>query len=207
MPTDSSPNVTALVLAAGLSRRMGRSKLLLPWAGATVLDQMLTQIKASSADAVCVVTGGYRERIEPIVAQHGLPHVYNPDFASGDMISSIQVGWRTLAHSDGIMVTLADMPLLTAAIFDKLISTFRQQPDRIIIPTHHGEKGHPVILPAALMPELLALEPPTPPRTVIARHAERVCEVQIGSAAILADIDTPEAYAMVRSQWSVVSGQ
>ena len=145
--------ITAIVLAAGKSSRMGEPKALLNFRGLTFLERIIQTIDNSSIDSTVVVVGHDREVIEKRV---DLPIVvYNPDYEMG-MITSLQAGIRALPRSTiGVVVFLVDHPAVKQQTLERMISQF--DPSLIIIPVHNGKRGHPVVFPRSIFEELLAL--------------------------------------------------
>src|SRR5512144_1165841 len=94
-PSDREPLITAIILAAGESRRMGRPKMLLPWGGSTVLQTVIAAFRTAGTEEILVVTGAGREQIESSIGASAQT-VFNPDFANGEMLSSIQAGLRAM---------------------------------------------------------------------------------------------------------------
>ena len=95
-----------------------------------------------------------------------------------------------------MLILLGDMPRITATHIDRLIAAFA--PGAIVVPTHRGGRGNPVLWPAALLGEMLRLEGDVGAKRLIAIHADRVREVDLGSDAIFADVDTPEGLRLLR---------
>lgn len=91
--------VTALVLAAGQSKRMGQPKMLLQWGETTVLGQVIETIQRAGIADILIVTGGAREQVESITEKYDVQTVFNKEFANGEMLSSIQAGLQELAPS------------------------------------------------------------------------------------------------------------
>lgn len=91
--------ITALILAAGQSKRMGQPKMLLPWSEKTVLEQVVHTFKSAGVEDILVITGGDKERVETLVSNSART-VFNPDFAKGEMLSSIQAGLAGLKLRD-----------------------------------------------------------------------------------------------------------
>ena len=192
--------VAAIVLAAGRSTRMGAdNKLLCEVAGKPLLRHAVESALASAARPVLVVTGHQRSEVEAALSGLAVTMVANPAYASG-LASSLKAGIGALPRQiGGVLVALGDMPLLRPADLDCLIAAFvAAQGQAIIVPTHRGRRGNPVVWPAACFAELLALKGDVGARQLFAAHAEQIREVPVDATAILADIDTPEALAQLR---------
>ncbi len=107
--------ISAIILAAGESKRMGQPKMLLPWGEVTVLGQVISTYQAAGVEDVLVVTGGAREQVEGIVRQHGARSVFNEQFAGGGMLSSLQCGLQFLSDGGGRGAGSPDRPGRPAA--------------------------------------------------------------------------------------------
>jgi molybdenum cofactor cytidylyltransferase len=192
--TPRMPRIAALVLAAGLSSRMGTNKLLKTVAGKPMLRHAVEAALASAADPVLVVTGNQETEIK--AALRGLPVEFfeNPDFSTG-LSSSLKRGLSALPPDmDGALVLLGDMPGVTAAMIDRLIAAFAPAESRAIcVPTHQGARGNPVLWSKDFFPQMLALEGDKGARALLARHPDQICEVEMEDDAPLTDIDTTEA--------------
>ena len=123
--------------------------------------------------------------------------VTNRDYATG-LASSLKAGIRALlASCEGALILLGDMPKVAPEHLDGLIAAFA--PDRIVVPVHAGKQGNPVLWPAKYFPELLQLDGDTGAKRLIGVHADQLREVDLGTDAIFADIDTPGALAALRA--------
>lgn len=185
--------LTTIILAAGLSSRMGESKLLLPWGNSTVLGTVIENINSISRDVI-VVTGGYRTAVEAVAAARGARVVHNPNFARGEMISSLQVGLRTVGARRGVLVMLGDMPLTKVETLREM-ARFWEQKGGIVAPMFEGKRGHPVIFSADFIPPLLALSWQHTPRAVIQANRDELHLLPVQDAGVLIDLDTPDSYA------------
>ena len=197
--------IAGLVLAAGRSTRMGGpNKLLEEINGKPLVRIVAEQALASRASPVIVVTGHQRERVERVLAGLSVTVVHNPDFADG-LSTSLRAGIKAVPpDADGAIVTLGDMPQVSAKLIDRLIAAF--DPERgalVVIPTIDGKRGNPVLWARRFFPDLLAVEGDIGARHLIAGYAEAVAEVAIEDAAALTDIDTPEALIAVRAAMDV----
>jgi molybdenum cofactor cytidylyltransferase len=189
-----APNIAALVLAAGQGRRMGGpNKLLAEIGGRSLVRTVVDAAAASRAASVTVVTGHRRQEVEQALAGTVVRLVHNPDYAEG-LSTSLRQGVASLGDDiDGVVVMLADMPMVTSAILDRLIGAFDPSADRlVVVPTHLGKRGNPVLWSRASFAELCAIEGDTGARHLIGAHADAVVEVEIGPEVAL-DLDTLEA--------------
>lgn len=188
--------VHAVVLAAGRSSRMGGpNKLLARFDGKPLVRRAVERALASTADGVLVVTGHQADRVADALADLDVPHVHNPDFASG-LASSLKAGVSVLPEdAQGALILLGDMPGVTSADLDRLISAFRARRGRSIVrATHDGKRGNPVILPRSLFADVATLEGDTGARHLVESGAAEVVDVELGAAASV-DVDTPAAMA------------
>ncbi len=191
--------ITAILLAAGESKRMGEAnKLLLPYRGAPLIHRVAEAIAQSKAAEQIVVTGHEAAAIEGALRAYGMRFVYNADYETG-MTSSIQAGVQA-AHSaaEGFMICLSDLPDLNAGILDRVMDQFAiaisQDPQVIIIPSHQGRRGHPIIFSRYYKEALLHHPHPEGCKAIIQDHSSHVVLVEISEEGILKDIDRPEDY-------------
>lgn len=195
--TEQPVRVAAIVLAAGKASRMGESgphKLLAEFDGVPLIRQCVLQAVASAASPVIVVTGHRAEEIVACLDGLDVKKIFNPDFADG-MAGSLKTGLSIvpLDAVDGLMVLLADMPKITTAHLDALLSRFLElQGAAVIRATDNGKPGNPVIVPGSLFPALSSLEGDRGARMVIEESRLPVVGVEIGEAAS-ADADTSQA--------------
>lgn len=180
--------VGVIILAAGQSRRMGEPKLLLPWGSGTVIAHVVG-VAASVAPVVVVASPLVRE------ALGGAP-VVEPAGPAATMLASVQAGLRALPPaSTGWLVMPGDLPLVSQAVYHAVVERHRRAPDRVVIPTWEGRRGHPSLFPASLRDEALALDPTADSlRTLLERHAGLIETVPVDEPGIRADLDTPEDY-------------
>ena len=188
--------VTAILLAAGLSNRFGTAnKLLLEMAGEAMVRRTAGALCASRANRVVVVLGHQADDVAAALSGLPIETVFNPIYQNG-LVSSVRAGLEALASdAAGVMMCLADQPLLTDADYDALIDAFVQQPDRIIVPFLSGKRGNPVVLPATLRDAILAEGVNYGCRDFIDNHPEQVYRLDVSNPAYRHDFDTPEALA------------
>lgn len=187
--------VGAVVLAAGLSTRMGKPKLLLPWGGVPMIEHVCRQVLAGGLDRVVVVTGAEAESIESAVSELPVETVFNPDYAHGEMLSSLQVGLRALGENiDACLIILGDQPEIEHQLIASLLRAYFEGRGQIIVPSYRERHGHPVLIDRAFWPELLALPPSSAPRDVVRAHRGAIYHLVVDTPSVLRDVDTPEDY-------------
>ncbi|PWC83656.1 molybdopterin-binding/glycosyltransferase family 2 protein [Azospirillum sp. TSO5] len=195
--TPRAPRVTALVLAAGRSSRMGpTNKLLAEVNGAPLVARAVDAALASQAANVIVVTGHQGESVARALADRPVTFVHNPAFAEG-LSSSLRAGLAAVpSESDAVVVCLGDMPRVASAVIDRLIAAYSPVEGRAIcIPTTHGKQGNPVLWDRAFFTDMAALTGDAGAKRLIGQHADRLCEVPVDDAGILYDVDTPDLLA------------
>jgi molybdenum cofactor cytidylyltransferase len=197
-----SLRIAAIVLAAGRSTRMGpANKLLADVAGKPMALHVVETALASRARPVLVVTGHQADEVRAALAGLDVAFVANPDYAGG-LSTSLKAGIGAVpGTADGALVLLGDMPRIGSDHIDRLIAAFAEAQGRaIVVPTYQGRRGNPVLWPSALFAEMLQLEGDAGAKRLLSVHAERLREVDLGTDAIFADIDTPEALAQLRAE-------
>jgi molybdenum cofactor cytidylyltransferase len=190
--------VSAVVLAAGASTRMGTQKLLLPFDGETLLRRAVRQVRAAGFDDVLVVLGSEHEAT--LAALDGLPvrHAINMQFASG-MGSSFRTAVEHLADSDAAMFALADQPFVTTNEYRTVLDTYRQYAPPIVSVRYGEVMAPPHLFEREFFPELAELQHGA--RSVLQRHLERTTILRF-QPDLLVDIDTPEDYELAKSRLS-----
>ena len=200
--------IAAVLLAAGESLRMGQPKLVMPWGATTVLGQVVSSFSAGLSSTldrridpefeILVVTGGARPLVEAEVArlaqQYPLRMVYNPNYALGGMVSSIQAGLAAL--DPGViaaLIGLGDQPQVREKTVRQICAAFEQTGSPIVIPSFQNRRGHPWLAARPLRPELIALPSSTTPRQFLDAHAAQIEYVPADESS-LQDLDTPEDY-------------
>ncbi len=195
--------IGCILLAAGGSSRMGEPKLLkmaggkagAKAGGKTIFEITLERHLESSLSRIAAVVPGWLAGFGPVMERSSSDRV---SFVAMDepcpMSSSLKAGWRRLCEQgglDGIMVSLADQPLVTAGTIDKLIRSFSVSDKPICVPVFGGARGRPVIIGPGLGDEVLALEGDEGARSLLARHGDDIEEVSVSSDEVHLDFDRP----------------
>ncbi|MBW1882153.1 MAG: nucleotidyltransferase family protein [Deltaproteobacteria bacterium] len=188
-----SRGLGALVLAAGSSQRMGaRNKLTEEIDGRALVARVVGAFEAAGIETIVVVTGHEATRIETALASHRPRIVHNPSHAEG-MGSSIARGITALGDCAAAFIALGDLPRLEAATITAIGQSFAEadaSADSIHVPTHAGQRGHPVLFGATHFAALAALTGDRGARAIVQRNAARVVEVEVANDGILIDVDT-----------------
>ncbi len=192
-------HVSAIVLAAGRSTRMGQLKQLLPLGQTTLLQQTLENLRQTTADEIILVLGASAEAIQ---AQLSLPEsvkvVFNPRYEEG-IAASLRAGLSAASpQSRAALIVLADQPFIHPETYDSLMSEYRRTLARIIVPTYQGSRGNPVLFDRALFGEASALEGDAGFRVILGSHLEAIVKVEVEDSGVLRDIDTPADYEQAR---------
>ena len=190
--------IAAVVLAAGLARRMGRQKLLLQLQGKPVVRWSVEHVLGHVEDVV-IVTGpddsGIRQALEDLAVRFAV----NPRPQDGQG-TSIAAGvaalkpWTTAA-----LIALGDQPRMPAAVVPALLEAFRRSGKAIVAPVYQGVQGTPVLFSSEVFAELRALRGDAGARAVVQANPERVARVAL-DLAMPPDVDTPEDYAKLHVQ-------
>ena len=189
--------ISAIVLAAGESKRMGQPKQLLPFGGGTILGQVIENLLQSQAEEITVVLGYEAEKIIPQIAREHVKIVVNPDFEQG-MSSSIKCGLSQSSEAaDGVMIVLGDQPLIERETIDLLVERHRQSERGIVLPVYKGVRGHPVIFKVKYKDELMRLSGDVGAKQIIVQHPSDVLEVKVDCAGVAVSIDTESDYQLL----------
>jgi molybdenum cofactor cytidylyltransferase len=190
-------SVAAVVLAAGQSSRMApRHKLLVTdGAGRTMVARVVDAALASRARPVLVVTGHRAAEIKAALAGRPVQFVTAADHAVG-LSASLRAGLGAVpASAAAALVLLGDMPLVTSASIDRLVESYDPDEGRsIVIPTHDGQWGNPVLWDRRYFPAMMALSGDGGARPLLKQNADAVAEIALDDT-VLRDFDTEESLA------------
>lgn len=196
--------ISAIILAAGESRRMGEQKLLMRWGRTTVLERVISVFADAGLDEILVVTGSHRNEIEGIVSamkdNHPIRSVFNENFSAGEMLSSIQCGLHELTNgrARAAMIALGDQPQVREGSVRMVCDAYRESGSPLVVPSFNMRRGHPWLVARTLWKELLELAPHQTPRVFLDRHKEKIYYVNAADDSVLADLDTPSEYEKSR---------
>lgn len=190
--------IAAVVLAAGLSRRMGQAKLLMPVGGRAIVRYVVESVLAGGVDSVWVVTGPDVEPIEAALAGLEVQIAVNPAPEEGQA-SSLRAGIAALPASvDAVLIALGDQPSLAPSIIPALLAARRTSPKLIVAPRYRDGQGNPVLFKREIFPELLRLTGDQGARPIIQKEPARVEWVEL-DLPMPPDVDTLDDYEKIRA--------
>jgi molybdenum cofactor cytidylyltransferase len=190
-------NISAVILSAGASLRMGCPKALLPMGGTTFIGTIAREISdALIGDTVIVLGAGHAAIRQTLTALHARI-VINQAWETG-RLSSIVAGIDALEETacDGALIWPVDHPLVTSSVVREMLCAFEGSPQKIIIPVCGARRGHPIILPRLFFDDVRRAPAGPGLRAVVHAHAKKILEVPTSEKGILINIDTPEDYAL-----------
>jgi len=189
--------ISAILLAAGESRRMGEFKQLLPIGNKTFVEQCVDTLLDTPVSEVIVVTGHREMDVRNVLGNRKIKFAHNPDYRLG-MASSIKCGvLATSKDSGGFLISLVDQPQIGVEVIRRIIDVYERMAPKIVVPTKDGRNGHPIILDGSLKEEILQIDVEAGLRGVVHRHSDSVMKLEVSSPAVLEDCDLPEDYERV----------
>jgi molybdenum cofactor cytidylyltransferase len=187
--------ISAIILAAGQSKRMGQPKMLLTWGKLTVIEHVITTFKNAGVEDILIVTGGAQEQVEKTIDHYPVRKIHNRDYAAGEMLSSLHCGLRTMPiKTEAALIALGDQPQILERSIRSICAAYLERKSRLIVPSFQMKRGHPWLVARPLWNEILALKPPESPRDFLNHHAGEIDYVNVDTPSVLADLDTPEEY-------------
>ena len=191
--------ISAIILAAGKSTRMGKSKLLMDWNGKTILEQTIDNYLGSAVNEVVIVLGHESYELQKFIGERDVITVINPQYTKG-MSTSIVTGMNFLSvQTQGVILALADQPTVGSNTINNLIDAFKTREKGIIIPVYYERRGNPVMFDIKYRKELLELTGDSGAREVVERHPEDVAEI-FAEEEVMEDIDTEKDYTALKNR-------
>jgi molybdenum cofactor cytidylyltransferase len=192
------PQVAAVVLAAGQGTRMGGAKMTALFRGKPLVRHAHEAVAASGAGPLLTVVGHDATKVSVALLGITTTLVENPDYAAG-LATSLKAGIAAVPDTAaGALILLGDMPLVTSAIIDRLLAAFTANPmAKAVAPTVAGRRGNPILIGRNLFDAVMQLSGDLGARKLLDAAGDDVIDVAIDDAAVLADVDTPEALAQL----------
>jgi molybdenum cofactor cytidylyltransferase len=189
--------ISAILLAAGESNRMGQPKQLMPFGQSTILERTIDNLLNSAASETIVVLGYREEDIRKTIAGKPVKIAINPDYQQG-MSASIIAGLKQIdKRARAVLIALGDQPFVDSQTINSLVEAFIANSKGIIIPVYQGRRGNPVIFAIRYRGELLNLKGDVGGREIIKRHPDDVLEVVVNCEGVLLDIDSMQNYTSI----------
>jgi len=189
--------VTGVVLAAGASERMGRSKALLDFRGVPFVVRILEALEALDIKPRLVVLGPDAPRIRPSLATHDCVIVEQPDLEGGE-IASLRAALAALdpIRPSAVLAWPVDLPHVRVATIERMLERYRLAPAPAVVPSFAERRGHPVLWDRALFQELSGSPVATRhgARAVLLAHEAELAMVPVDDPAVIDDLNTPEDY-------------
>lgn len=182
-------NISAIILAAGKSVRMGQQKMLMPWGNTTVLGKVIETLQATNIENITLVTNS---AIAAQITNYKLLKAFND---TGEMLESIQLGLQAQKPSaEATLICLGDQPQVEERSVRKVCDVFRENKSSIVVPSYQMRRGHPWLIARELWGEVLQMRAPESMRDFLNAHKDDIFYVELDTPSILLDLDTPEDY-------------
>lgn len=185
--------VSAILLAAGQSQRMGAFKPLLPFGNTTVIESCIQNLRQAGIEEIVVVTGHRAEELQQALTGSHITFALNPN-PNSEMSDSIACGIRALpAEAKATLIALTDQPAIPSEVIKAIIGQWNSA-KKMVIPEFNGRGGHPVLVDLGFRGELLELDPNGGLRSFFQAHSEQVLRLAVNSPFIARDMDTWDDY-------------
>jgi molybdenum cofactor cytidylyltransferase len=192
--------ISAILLAAGESRRMGRFKQLLELGEKTFIEHCVDNLRASHVEEIIVVTGHREAEVRSVLERAPVRFAHNAGYRSG-MSSSIKVGVQAVSdRATACLISLVDQPRIDTDIINKVVAEYERCRRPIVIPTFGAKRGHPIILDLSLKEEILAIDESIGLRQVISAHSSEIGYVEVHASYVVEDCDSPEDYERLKDR-------
>ena len=186
--------IWAIILAAGESKRMGSSKMLLPFKGRSMIENVISNVSKSKADEIIVVLGAYFDELSLLMKRLDVSYCFNDNYMKG-MLSSVQCGFKNLPQNyKAALVFQGDQPLIPPAVVDRVIDEYIRSGKGIIVPVFNSRRGHPLLVDKKYRGEIEKLLPDEGLHSLLDKFGEDLLEVETGEPGILRDFDTYDEY-------------
>jgi molybdenum cofactor cytidylyltransferase len=198
MEARNNSRVGAVILAAGMSSRMGEAKQLLRLGESTLLGLVLENVRSSRVQDMVLVLGHEAEKIKEQVSTNNVTVVINGYYQQG-MGTSLRTGLAALPPGvDAAFVVLADQPFIRPKTLDLLMDQYMRSSAQIVIPTYKGFRGNPVLLDRSVFSEVMALTGDIGCRAIFGNHLEGIVKFPVEDIGVLLDMDSKDDFELLR---------
>ncbi|MGD8369014.1 MAG: NTP transferase domain-containing protein [Desulfobacterales bacterium] len=196
-----SSSIAAVILSAGASSRMGAFKPLLGLGAKTLLEHVVETARSAGVEEIRVVVGHRAGELAPVVEKAGAEAIFNRNHDRG-MFSSVCAGIKSLDPAVAAFFLLpVDIALVRPATFRRLAAAWVRHPGRIVYPVFAGKRGHPPLVPAALIPAILQSQGDGGLQKVLEGYEDRALDADVADENILFDVDRPQDYETARDRF------
>jgi len=188
--------ISAIVLAAGESRRMGSPKMLLPFRNKTVIETVIENVLGAGVEDVIVVLGAQMDKIKKFSEKYPVRNCYNDKYRSG-MLSSVRCGFALLpADCRAALVMPGDQPMIKPKEIIRVMEAYSDSGKGLVMPVYEKKRGHPLMVDARYYEEVKNIPEEEGLRSLSVIHPDDVLEVKTDDPGVLNDIDTREDYLL-----------
>jgi molybdenum cofactor cytidylyltransferase len=200
----------AILLAAGMSRRMGTPKALLDLDGQPLIARLIETVRlALPLSRIIVVTGHNPQQVRDAclsTADRNLSFVHNANYERGEMLSSVKTGVSAVRDEwEGFFLMLLDQPLVRVSTLTELAKSWLAERPDIVIPTHAKKRGHPLLIASRCVCSIVSLPGDATLREFVAQHASTTRAVEVDDPGVVSDVDTPDDYERILQLWRTQS--
>lgn len=192
--------ISAVILAAGTSSRMGENKLFLPFPKDSILQTVIKTVKSAGIENIIVVLGHEAQKVKNHIKELNVRTVINHNYEKG-MCTTFQTGVKVILdeNPDGVLLCLGDQPLINRESIKSLINVFYNKRDetKVFVLSHKGKKGHPVLFDKSTISEILAIPEDKTIREVVHKYETKETKIETDDG-VLKDIDTKEDYQLLK---------
>jgi CTP:molybdopterin cytidylyltransferase MocA len=187
-------SMAAVILAAGHSRRMGRFKPLLKLGDRSVIERAVSLFREAGLNDIRVVAGHAMDLLVPLLEELGVRIIANLNYDEG-MFSSVTAALKNLEPDiQALFILPADIPLVSIRTIHSLLKQHEEYPDRILIPSFHGKRGHPVLIPAHCFEAIRQWHGEHGLKGALGQFSDSTVSIPVDDRNILFDLDTPDDY-------------
>ena len=191
--------ISAIVLAAGKSTRMGEYKMLLPWGQTSVIGQVVSTLLSVGINDVYVVMGGHQTELKKTLNEYLVNYLFNKDYKNGEMLTSVQVGLRGVGNKyDAALIVLGDQPQIESRVVREILERYLSTHHKIIVPSYKMHRGHPWLIDKFYWEEILNLIPPDNLRNFLSMHNEVIKYINVETSSVIQDLDTKNDYSLYK---------
>ncbi len=181
----------ALIVAAGMSSRMGDFKPMLNIGSISIAQRVVATFQQAGVDKIVMVTGYHALMLERHLSGNGIVFLRNENYETTQMFESVRIGLKYLQDKcDRILFTPVDIPLFTAATVQALLESTAE----LACPVCEGKDGHPILISSGLVGGILTDSGRGGLKGALERSDRKMTQIVVSDMGILHDADTPEDY-------------